>query len=66
MTAQSASSLFIKGIRQIAKGLKNPARSRNNSNDSDLLAKTAAALMQKQAEHEERKRKISQTIANGA
>jgi hypothetical protein len=57
MAAKSASSLFIEGMKQIARGLQNRQRGRGRPDDNDQISDIASALMKKQAEHEERKSK---------
>jgi hypothetical protein len=66
VAAKTASNLFIEGIKQIARGLRDHRRDSSDRTDDDQISTVASALMKKQAEHEERKRRISQTIANGS
>jgi uncharacterized protein (UPF0305 family) len=67
VATKTASELFIEGITQIARGLRDRQRDKSGDrNDDDQISTIASALMKKQADHEERKRRISQTIANGS
>jgi hypothetical protein len=66
LKSTTASALFLKGIEQMSRGLRNPNAKENGDSDSAGDHVSIAALIKKQAEHEERKRRISQAISSGA
>jgi hypothetical protein len=61
-TEPTSSQLFLKAMEQIARAFREPQT--RDAHEPSLQA--IQALKQKQAEHEEQRRRIAQTISNGA
>jgi hypothetical protein len=58
----TASQMFLGAIEQIVRAFREPQE--QDAHEPSIQA--IEALRQKQAEHEEQRRRIAQTIANGA
>jgi hypothetical protein len=59
---RTTSDLFLGAIEQIARAFSEPRK----QNTCEPSIQAIQAIRQKQEEHEERKRRISQKIANGS
>jgi len=59
---RTASELFLEAIEQVARAIRDPKK----KDDLEPSIQAIEAIRRKQEEHEERKRRISQRIANGA
>ena len=62
MKKTSASELFLRGIEQLSRSLRNP----RNQNTIEPQIQAAEAFREKQAEHERQKGRVNEAIAAGA